>query len=181
MISFIITGYRQKYLKDHATPLIRQVRQYEPDIEIILADCNSYPPYKPSDDYRLLKIPKPFNIPTMYNMSLREAQGDWFALSNDDVKCWGPFSQRIESMNPEKLYTNELAIKYIEPHHVKTMVMHGWLIIMHRELYQRMGEFDETLPVNGVDLEYSLRAVGMGIEIVPLNLPLKHLHHHRRG
>jgi len=181
MISLIITGYRRGGV-DHATPLIAEVRKFEPDIEIILADCNSTPPYEPSPDYKLLKIPKPFNLPRMYNTSIREAKGDWLMIANDDVTCFGPFSNKIQSIEDKgNLYTNRKGRKIIDPHHVRVWVVHGWLMILHRELYERMGEFDESYAMTGVDLEYSIRAKDMGIEIVPLYLPLKHVRNHRSG
>ena len=180
MISFIITGFRNGG-KDYALPLISAIRRYEPDVEIILVDCNSVPPYEPAPEYRLVKVPQPFNLPLMYNTAVKEATHDWLMILNDDVECYGSFTLKLQGLDKYKLYTNRRARKIIDPHHIPVWVVHGWLIYLHRDLYERMGPFDETFAKTGVDLEYSIRAKDMKVNIVPLYLPLKHVRDHRSG
>jgi hypothetical protein len=178
LISLIITAYRTPKLPDYASEFVTEVRHHEPDIEIILVDCNSRPPYPQSKDYRLVNVDLPYNIGRMTNTGIRDAKGDWLMIANDDVTCWGVFSDRVHGLDKAALWCKEIAEKSIHEQRVPTV--YGWLVIMHRTLYDELGAFDETNPISGLDVDYSLRALKAGYPVGTVNVPFRHLHHHRR-
>ena len=179
MISFIILGYRQRE-KDYATPLVKSVRGYEPDTEIILVDCNSDPHYKKSDNYKLVRVPEPFNASRCLNLGIAASKGDWLMLSNDDVACQGKFADRVTRLDRGTLYGIDLAPKAIR--HMgfqkKVLTVYGWMMILHADLFDQLGDFDED---KAGDVEYSIRAIEAGVPVKSVVLPFRHLHHHRRG
>ena len=181
MISFIILGYRTRFC-EYATPLMQSVRRYEPEVEIILVDCNSEPNYKPSDDYRLVRVPKPFNPSRCLNLGIAAAKGDWLMLSNDDVTCSGSFAGKVAGLDKGILYGNELVSKRIKVKGIPWSwydITWGWLMILHRDLFDSLGTFDET--TDRTDVEYSMRAIGVGVPIRAAGLPFKNIDDHRRG
>ena len=177
-VSLIITAYRTPNLPDYTRALIDDVRKYEPDIEIILVDCNSKPPYPPGKDYKLVNVQQPYNIGKMTNAGIKAASGDWLVISNDDVTCWDAFSHRVRGLDKSTLWGKEIAEKRIKRERYPTV--YGWLVIMHRTLYDELGAFDETNPITGLDVDYSLRALKAGHPVGTVNVPFRHLHHHRR-
>ena len=178
MISFIITGYRTPDTPDYASALVELLRRFEPQVEVILVDCNSRPPYPPDMAYKLVKVDEPYNIGKMTNTGIEAASGDWLMIANDDVICWGAFSDQVHGLDQSVLWGKESADKRIRGETYPTV--YGWLVIMHRALYEALGQFDETNPITGLDVDYSLRAIAAGYPIGTINVPFRHLHHHRR-
>lgn len=181
MISFIVNGYRVRG-NDYATPLMRDVRDYEPDTEIVLVDCNSDPHYTPSTDYHLVRVPEPWNPARCLNLGAARARGEWLMLSNDDVTCSGKFARQVEKLDPNALYAIELALKdyRVGGFRRKFPMLNGWMVILHRDLFARLGPFNEN-DIRRIDVDYSMTAIERGIPIKQTKLPFKHLDHHRRG
>jgi len=183
-ISIITLAWRSKLTPDYATRYITGVKGYEPEVEAILVDCNSKPPYTPHKDYKLVNVPEPLNIARCMNEGISASSGDWLMFGNDDVECNGKFAEYVHTLDQNTLYAKDIVKKRIK---VKGSpwtwydTAHGWITIMHRDLYNRMGELDETYPNGGDDIEYSMRAHDMGVPIKRALVPFKHIHHHRRG
>jgi glycosyltransferase involved in cell wall biosynthesis len=180
-ISIIITAYRIPRKPDYASVFMRGIRQHEPDTEIILVNCNSKPPYQRSEDYTLVKVPEPFNIGRMINAGLQAATGEWLIIANDDVTCNGKFANTIQTADASALLCKKIVYKRLKRVGCKWAeypTAYGWLTILHRTLYERLGPVDERIPW---DIEYSLRALDNGVNIKEIRVPFTHIHDHRRG
>ena len=146
-------------------------------------DCNSKPPYKPSDDYTLVKVPEPFNIARSLNVGYAATKGEWLLFSNDDVLCEGKFADLVRGLDKDTLYANAMMKRPsglgMYPNN-RAKILYGWLMIIHRKLFNKLGPFDEN-SVIGIDIEYSLRASEVRVPLVAAGLPFRHIHNHRRG
>lgn len=181
MISLIITAYRTPGKPDYASAFMRGVKQHEPDTEIILVNCNSSPPYQRGEDYTLVKVPEPYNIGRMINAGLQAATGEWLIIANDDVTCNGKFAACVHAADTSALLCKKVVYKRLKRKGRKWAeypTAYGWLMLMHRTLYERLGAVDERVPW---DIEYSLRALDNGVKIDQVKVPFKHIHDHRRG
>ena len=102
-------------------------------------------------------------------------------IANDDVTCHGAFAKQVTALDPDRLWCETVVQKRIKRAGVKWAqypTAYGWLMIIHRTLYERLGAVDEGTPW---DIEYSLRALDAGIPIDQVKVPFKHIHDHRRG
>ena len=167
-ISLITLAWRCGRTRDYASEYIVSILRYEPGTEIILVDCNSSPPYLPQPEYKLVKVPPPLNIARCMNAGIQAATGDWLMFGNDDVLCQGRFADYVESLDPGTLYGRDVIKKRIK---VKGIpwdwydTVHGWLTIMHRDLYTHLGALDECKASGGDDIEYSMRATNRDIPV----------------
>ncbi|HOJ01295.1 MAG TPA: glycosyltransferase [Anaerolineaceae bacterium] len=177
MISLIIVANNK--WGDFATPYIESVLRYEPNTEIILVDNGSPEPYPSSCDYHLIRIDptEHYNYMAALNAGARAAHGDWLMFSNDDVLCKGAFAKTIESQSFSWLYGMEVREKPAKWGAGKDFCyVYGWLLIMHRAVWEIVGEFDEYYLHAGFDdLDYSWRCQEKGVPLKILDLPFVHL------
>jgi hypothetical protein len=187
MISLIVVA-NSKW-GDYAFPYIESVKRYEPKTEIILVDNGSPQPYPMNRDYRLFRNEPDghYNYMQALNIGGRAATGDWLMFSNDDIKCTGMFADTIKQLPYNGLYGMEIREKPARwGAGKKFCYIYGWLIIMHKAVWEIVGEFDEYYLHAGFDdLDYSWRAQEKGIPIKTVPLPFIHLadqpdHFHRR-
>lgn len=177
MISLIIVA--NNTWGDYATPYIESVLRHEPSTEIILVDNGSPAPYSISDRYKLVRLDpeENYNYMRALNAGAKLATGDWMIFSNDDVECHGAFADVIQKQSCNGLYGMEIRSKparWGAGH--EFCYIYGWLIIMHRTIWEIVGEFDEYYLHAGFDdLDYSWRCQEKGIPVKVLDLPFVHL------
>lgn len=177
MISFIIVA--NSNWGDYATPYIESLLRNEPNIEIILVDNGSDKPYPSNHDYKLVRLDPAghYNYMAALNAGAKLATGDWLVFSNDDVECRGAFTNTINSQKYSGLYGMEIRQKPARWGAGREFCyIYGWLIIMHRAVWEIVGEFDEYYLHAGFDdIDYSWRCQEKGIPVKVLDLPFVHL------
>lgn len=174
---------------DYAGRYMASVIANEPsweDTELVLVDSGSEPAYPESELYKLIRIEHPghYNYMQCLNTGLRAMTGDWLILGNDDVECTAPYTELITSLDPNGFYGKNVRKKDLTwgAGRVITYV-YGWIMVMHRSVFEKVGFFDEYYLHAGFDdIDYSWRAEQLGIPIVEVpELPFVHLDTHRRN
>jgi len=181
MVSIGIVAYRGDH--DYATPYAESILKHEPGAQVIMVDSESDPPYEQDNRWQVVRVDyngAGYNYAKCCNAALDAMVGDWLILSNDDVLCEGQFAHYIEGLKTKymygvKLFQNKSMIPGKEMPQVD-----GWLMLMHRSLYNRVGRFDQGFPQWGVDSEYCYRADDMGYMMRIANIPFVHLESQRR-
>lgn len=135
-----------------------------------------YPPLK------VLTLPDNEGFPGGNNLGAELATGDILIFTSNDVTPLGdyltPIIDSIQS-DPTALYGAELLSHDTGWNRFNPVgnipYLTGWLLACHRLTWVRLDGFDEAFnPCDYEDLDLSYRAVQLGIELKPLNLPLKH-------
>lgn len=172
---------------DYAGRYIASVIANEPewkDTELVLVDSGSEPAYPESELYKLVRIEHPghYNYMQCLNAGLRAMTGEWLILGNDDVECTGPYTELITGLDPNGFYGKNVRRKD-KSWGVEVVYVYGWIMVMHRSVYERVGDFDEYYLHAGFDdIDYSWRAESLGIPIVEIpELPFIHLDSRRRN
>lgn len=177
MISLIIVA--NNAWGDYADDYIESVIRNESSTEIILVDNGSPSPYPESDLYKLVRLESEenYNYMKALNLGAKEADGDWLMFSNDDVLCNGAFSNKIHGLSKNCLYGMEIRRKLAKWGTGKDFLyIYGWLMIMHKSVFKKVGKFDEYYLHAGFDdIDYSWRAQSKGIELRKIDLPFIHL------
>lgn len=176
MISLIIVANSD--WGDYAEAYIESVNRHEPGVEIILVDNGSQIPYPPGN-YKLIRVDpsKNYNYMQALNMGAKEATGDWLIFSNDDVLCKGNFADVVQSQPYNGMYGMEVRQKPARWGAGREFCyIYGWLMIMHRAVFEIVGNFDEYYLHAGFDdIDYSWRCQEIGIPVKALDLPFVHL------
>lgn len=180
MISIIVVAFAN--CGDFATPLISSIIEYEQDAEIILVDNASTDPFKASPFYKLLRLNKPVGYSRALNVGIENARGDWLMLLNDDCLCIGRFSRLMSGLSKDALYGINIRTK--KPAWgcgEEINYLHGWIQVLHRGTYEKIGPFDENLRYFGMDdIDYGWRAEQIGVALSVVDFPFVHLDVHRR-
>jgi GT2 family glycosyltransferase len=165
---------------DFATPFVDSVLKHYANTEIILVDNGSKKPYKKDPRYKLIRLEAETNYNYMkaLNVGMRETTQDWMVIGNDDVLCTGPFFKKITSLPVNMLHGPEVRRKKAYWGIKKSFFyLYGWIIIMHKSVYKKIGDFDEAFLHAGFDdIDYSWRAQQLGIHLNVIDdIPFVHL------
>jgi GT2 family glycosyltransferase len=168
MVSVIIVGINQ--WEEYTLPLIKQVRQHEPDCEIIVVDNASDVPYEDIDVPALVvRTDERLCYSAAINIGVNMAHGDWLLPMNNDASCTGPFMDHIETHIPAAIYAPQIVE---EAGH---RWFGNWIVAIPRCVWDEVGEFDVNYLVCGFeDADYSERANGLDIPTIPIDLPFIH-------
>jgi GT2 family glycosyltransferase len=170
---------------DYTTPFLRSIRRREPkhnDIEIIIIDNGSRNPYPLGSDYKPIRFNDPVCWAKMLNTGVEASCGDWLMLLNDDVLCQGEFVDLIESIDKNSVVGPQMRHK--NPSWgagVQINYLYAWLLAMQRDVFDKIGGFDEWYKLAGVDdIDFCWRAEQKGFALSAVDLPFIHLEPHRR-
>jgi len=173
MISIVITAFTD--YGDYATPLVEAIRAQEPGAEIIAVDNASAVPFR-ADHCAVIRFDEKRSWSHMLNAGARQAGGEWLMLLNDDVVCEGKFARIINKLNPKTLYGPEIRHKPKRWVGEKIDYLYAWLLLMHKDIYDAVGGFDESYIAAGVDdIEFCWTAQKLSYEIEAINLPFRHI------
>jgi len=167
---------------DYASALIDSILFHEQKIEIILIDNASRKPYRKNARYNRVRLNEPVGYSKALNIGAKESSGDWLLFLNDDVLTFDRFTQKIERLDRNAIYG--LNIRTKKPKWGTGFFihyLHGWLQVMHRKIYKKIGPFDENLKYFGLDdIDFGWRAEQLGIKIKVVDFPFVHIDVHRR-
>ncbi|MBX3004569.1 MAG: hypothetical protein KF821_01930 [Anaerolineales bacterium] len=156
----VIFPYTKAY-GDFATPYTESIHKHEPAVQVVGVNTEGEP------DYRYTQA---------LNQGARQAAGDWLMFTNDDILCQGEFVELVSGLDPNNIYGMELRHKTKEEWGADVEYLYGWILLMHRQLYDGVGPFEEQYLHAGFDdIDYCWRAkqAGFGLEVI--DLPFVHL------
>jgi GT2 family glycosyltransferase len=177
--------------KDFTKQYITRLAARNPNLDILLLDNFSGKPY-PTDiapNVTVKRLLRRVGYAVALNIGLQHfadrADYDWYICTNND--CWidpneaapvdhGRIESIIASLDPCKLYGS--GVNEDKQRHIP-MQWSAWLCIS-RNVFQRVGLFDEKLAAAFEDFDYELRAMAEGFELDTAKLPIVHLNEHTR-
>ena len=152
--SIIVVGRNDwdKYTK----PFLDSLREHEPDVECIVVDVASDPPYLYAllDDYTgLARFADNVSYAESLNYGALQADDpDWYVFVNNDVLFHKPFVLDLDLLSPSKLHGF-----HIHDFHGWDYLS-GWCLIISKKVWEKIGKFDEALfPMWFEDADYSIR------------------------
>lgn len=180
-VSVVITGINQ--WNDYTAPFIESVMKYEPEVEILVIDNGSKKPYPESTEYKLYRYEKTVCYAQALNAGCILSKGAWLMLFNNDALCEGKFIDKVTNLKRDSIYGDEVRYKpNIFKSGLDVTYLHGWMYVMHRNVYDRVGMFDENYErAGGEDIDYSMAAREVGINLKVMELPFRHLEKHSRA
>lgn len=148
-------------------PCIASVLKHEPNVELIVVDSDSNPPYP--DELYIHHVPR-VSYGESINMGMEIATGDWFLSINNDVICNAPFVGIIDKLEPDAIYGRQIIT---EKGHIW---LGNWLALIPREVIDITGGFDNNFKKCGFeDADFCIRAMKLGYPTYPIELPFTHL------
>jgi GT2 family glycosyltransferase len=148
-------------------PLLQGLNEHEPEAQIICVDNGSSIPY-PKHNQWVKRIDTTLCYAQALNEGIAHAGNqynpDWFVVMNNDVIIKKPFIERIENLDPEKLYGfylwNNVGFEYLS----------GWCYFISKRILLDVGLFDpEFRPMWYEDADYSKRVVDAGFKLEKLD------------
>lgn len=160
--------------QEYTRPLIKSIRQHEPECLLRVIDNasrNQYPP--------LLRVHRTERL--CYSAAINEAarlagEADWYIVLSNDVLCTGPFIERLAAMPPTAIAGPCLkethGFQYLE----------GWCVCVPSAIWHELGGWDENFQVSSwEDVDFSQMALEAGCDIVHDEaLPFVHLDQRQR-
>lgn len=173
-MNIVITATTE--FNDYVTPLIQSIREFEPDVKLIVID-NASPEKYPQGDYDLIRFDKKQSWSHMINTGANAADDGWVMFLNDDVLCKGKFMHMISPLSKRYLYAKDIRYKSSSWGIGKRFAyLHGWLMLMQKSVFFNVGGLDENYPASGVDdLDFSWTAQKKGYKLREVKLPFIHL------
>jgi len=169
-VSVVTVGINQ--WKEFTSPLIKSIERYQSDVDVVLVDNGSKEPYPSIAPYTLVRSDAVLSYAQAINLGLEETDVfDWVIIINNDVLCISPFRKKLEELDPNILYGNQLNHASKFGHYVE-----GWLFAIPFNVMSKVGLFDEKFQYAAFeDVDYSFRAKQAGLKVVKTELPFKHL------
>lgn len=171
----------QKTNSQMTLDLVRQIRQYEPDAEIIVIHDTQDDEMQELPNCRVLRN-RGVGVTAAWNHGVEEADNEHVILLNNDVVCSGPFVKLIEpwgelivglKFRRERLI-GAAADKL--PGGSESEWLEGWCLSFRKSLWEKLGRFDESMRLYFSDLDFQVRAAQMEVSRASFDgVPLRHL------
>lgn len=189
-VRVIIVGIGQ--WEEYTKPLIRSIKKYEPDVDIIVVNNGTRYTSGQLADEGVFQVTvwegDDINTPVSYANAINEGIESmkyvepfkWLIILNNDVLCTGKFVDKILNFNENCLYGNKIH-KELQYFDIPTFTIDGWIYTLPRKIFDLVGYFDGNFENAFLeDADYCMRAHDRGFRIKESNLPFKHLEYHIR-
>jgi len=179
-ISIIVVGYNE--WDTLTVPMLDSVIRTNPSMEIICVDNGSDIPYPDMTGVKILRAEKRgSSYASALNLGIASASSDWLVLINNDVIVYKDIVSPIGRLDNKTLYGFYTWHK--SPNLFQWDYLSSWCYIMHRDVFEIVGKFDEKCaPMGYEDADYSKRVIDNGLALVELDRNewgIKHLQGNR--
>lgn len=169
-IAVIIVGVNG--WKEWTLPAWDSIKKHDPSLRVVIVDNASTPPYPIMRD-ALTSIPRMQTLSSYtaaINFGIRSAgKADWYLVLNNDIRFDSPVSPVIEKLDNSFIYGRQI----IEGNGYRWLGL--WLALIPRQVWERVGEFDENFKMCGFDdADYCVRAKRLGVDTLHVDLPIHH-------
>ena len=162
--NLVIIGYNQ--WEEYTEPLVRQAEAMLPGWGIMVVDNGSEPPYPQAGTWTVRSDNQSLSRAINAGIDMLGQDWEWAIVLNNDVVLTGV--PDISRLNPQALYGMEFCKFYLL----------GWCMAISRQLWQRVGKFDERYTgMSYEDVDYSFRVLLEGMPLHAVDLPFIHLEH----
>jgi hypothetical protein len=152
---------------EYTKPAVDSILSYEPDVELIVIDNASDPPY-PNTGY-VLRTER-MSYAEAINTGAYNTKSDWILSLNNDVVCQGQFASTVQALDPNAIYGREIIE---EKGHTW---LGNWLAVFTRSVFWELRGFDKNFEMCGFeDADFCVRGMELGYPTRHVNLPF---HHH---
>jgi glycosyltransferase involved in cell wall biosynthesis len=176
----IVVGYNE--WATLTVPMLDSVICTNPSREIICVDNGSDMPYPDMAGVKMLRAEKRgSSYASALNLGIASASGDWLVLINNDVIVSKDIVSPIGRLDRKVLYG--FYMWHQSPELFQWDYLSSWCYIMHRDVFEKVGKFDEKCaPMGYEDADYSKRVIDNGLSLVELDRDewgIKHLQENR--
>ena len=162
-----------KMNEDCFNTFIKSIEYIDSTFEIILIESNEKANYVYSIQNLKIITPKAdFNFHKFLNIGIKEASGNYYILSNNDVKytkewlanlqnvafnnpkieSFSPYDQKSNKLPMESIKSNSFILGYQIQKHLT-----GWCIIMHKNVINKIKKLDEKFNFYYADFDYAMQ------------------------
>lgn len=189
MVSIICPVWNQKVLTHKFLFHHQRLYQTRPDIEIIIVDNGSTDSttttlnmwrHQFGDRLKIVSLSVNTGFGPGHNTGAAVAEGGILIFISNDVIPFGDYVTVIEkAAKPNRLLGAELITRDTgwNTFEGKTIsYLAGHLVACDRQTWDKLGGWDERyIPCDYEDIDLSMTAHQIGIELIGLNLPVQHL------
>lgn len=152
-------------------PLVATIQKWEPEAEILVIEDGT--PGQDIPGTRMLHN-QGRGVTAAWNLGCQRASGDFLVLLNNDVICTGPFLKKLLARSGQGIAGT---VMRPDPD-VNIYLLEGWCLAFSREVYQRLGGFDESMRLYFSDTDFQCRAHRSGLTLTSVPLAtIRHLGH----
>lgn len=169
------------HFDDLTYPFVVGLHEYNPDLDIILIDNESNPPYPDLSDFQRLDTVRVERMG--YGAALnRGAFGtwDWLLTCNNDCLSKGSLQGLVQLLRTDTIYGNAWKFDYAEMSRGLPAVADSAFMLIPRRIWDRIGGFDPALDAAFEEIDLQIRALDAGFRVDVAFLPIVHLNAHTR-
>ena len=151
----------------YTLPAVLSIEKNDPDLNIILVDNGSQPPYG-IKNVNIVRLEETVCYAAALNAGIHADKADWYVLLNNDILLRKPIAWRFEDLDPAKFYGFYL---WDKPGAMPEITyLSGWCMLLSHQVFELIGDFDENLrPMYFEDADYSYRCTKAGVPLVSLD------------
>lgn len=188
-VSVVIPGYNESHLSRKVLQDVKSTADL--DYEIIFVDDGS------TDDTEhivntiggvtYIKHSENKGVPCAWNTGIMAAKGDYVLILNNDIEITDPswMSKMVNNMKGRKAIVGPEKITYNSATEYRGNILpyiNGWCFGFPRRIFIELGLFDEIFSPGGMeDVDYCVRAVLAGYQLVEVPLRMQHQYAATRG
>lgn len=162
--------------ENNTAGLVASWKQCQPDSGLVVVDNCAKPAY-PKLGF-VTRLNERTSYAAALNYGMAQVRVDWYITMNNDVLLSAPFAPYLEGL-PPGVYGNVMMPAFT--HNMGREWLDGWVMIVHRAVYEAIGGFDENFLMAGFeDADYCWRALEAGYLCRALPFPFYHKDAHTR-
>ncbi len=155
---------------DITHPFLDSILKHEPTARIVIVDNCSDKPYQ-HDRCWIERSNERLGFPAAINLALENTlQWDKAIVFNNDCTCHGAFLDKVRDCDENTFYGS----KWNQSVNGMPLVYSAWMVIS-REMWQKVGQFDETMDAGWEDFDYEIRCHKNGLRVDVLDIPVHHI------
>jgi GT2 family glycosyltransferase len=162
-VTAIIVGLNE--WERYTLPCIMSIQAVDPMLNIVCVDNGSVPEYPVTPGVLMTRTPSKRSYAGGINWGMKQApDSDWYVVLNNDILVNKPLSERIEKLDPKRFYG--FCLYGPQPALFTWEYMPSWCYFYHKELWDKVGEFDEKCaPMYFEDADYCKRVQKAGYKM----------------
>ena len=162
-VTTVIVGWHE--WDNYTGPLIESIKRTNPQINILVVDNGSEPPYPQVDGATIIRSEENLGLAGGTNFGWQHApESDWYIILNNDVLFHKPIADRVSYLCPDTMYG--FFMRPALPDQFDWAYLSMWCLFIPHAIYKAVGDFDASLfPMYWEDADYSKRVADTGFRL----------------